>query len=186
MQQSPLMSEFILHQTLAIYQGLTSRTDHSTPHHTRCLQPELGYSARPSTRKRPHSPSAANVLRTARFLRDINAEVRTDLAHKLDEPEPRRVGMNARKWPTARRDDRGDLASARSRQAQERLLVGEGYSNDNLLFCLPDGRSFHPERFSREFDRKQATYNRLHPLAPLPRLRLHDLRHTWATLAQVS
>src|ERR1035437_5593080 len=106
------MSEFILHQTLAICQGLTSRTDHSTPHHTRCLQPELGYSARPSTRKRPHSPSAAKVLRTARFLRDINAEVRTDLAHKLDGPEPRRVGMNARKWPTARRDDRGDLASA--------------------------------------------------------------------------
>jgi integrase len=73
-----------------------------------------------------------------------------------------------------------------SRQAQERLLVGEGYSNDNLLFCLPGGRGFHPERFSREFDRKQATYNRLHPLAPLPRLRLHDLRHTWATLALVA
>ena len=70
-----------------------------------------------------------------------------------------------------------------SRQAQERLLVGEGYSNENLLFCLPDGRGFHPERFSREFERKQATYNRLHPSAPLPRLRLHDLRHTWATLA---
>jgi hypothetical protein len=66
------------------------------------------------------------------------------------------------------------LRQQRSRQAQERLLVGEGYSNDNLLFCLPDGRGFHPERFSREFDRKQATYNRLHPLAPLPRLRLHD------------
>jgi integrase len=31
-----------------------------------------------------------------------------------------------------------------SRQAQERLLVGEGYSNENLLFCLPDGRGFHP------------------------------------------
>jgi integrase len=55
-----------------------------------------------------------------------------------------------------------------SRQAQERLLVGRG---------------FHPERFSREFERKQATYNRLHPSAPLPPLRLHDLRHTWATLA---
>jgi integrase len=26
-----------------------------------------------------------------------------------------------------------------SRQAQERLLVGEGYSNENLLFSLPDG-----------------------------------------------
>ena len=26
-------------------------------------------------------------------------------------------------------------------------------------------------------------YNRLHPATPLPKLRLHDLRHTWATLA---
>jgi integrase len=41
----------------------------------------------------------------------------------------------------------------------------------------------HPERLSREFERKQATYNRLNPDSPLPRLRLHDLRHTWATLA---
>jgi len=37
--------------------------------------------------------------------------------------------------------------------------------------------------FSREFERKQGTYNRLNPDTPLPRLRLHDLRHTWATLA---
>jgi integrase len=41
------------------------------------------------------------------------------------------------------------LRQQRSRQAQERLLAGEGYPNDNILFCLPDGRSFHPERFSR-------------------------------------
>jgi hypothetical protein len=37
-----------------------------------------------------------------------------------------------------------------------------GYKNDDkLIFTLPDGRGYHPERFSREFDRKQATYNRL-------------------------
>jgi integrase len=69
-------------------------------------------------------------------------------------------------------------------QAQERLWVGPGYqSAERLVFTLPDGRGYHPERFSREFERKQATYNRLNPTTPLPRLRLHDLRHTWATLA---
>ncbi len=52
-----------------------------------------------------------------------------------------------------------------------------------IIFTLPDGRGYHPERFSREFERKQATYNRLHAATPLPKLRLHDLRHTWATLA---
>jgi hypothetical protein len=36
---------------------------------------------------------------------------------------------------------------------------------------------------SREFVRKQAQHNRERPDAPLPRLVLHGLRHTWATLA---
>jgi integrase len=76
------------------------------------------------------------------------------------------------------------LNSWKARQSAERLLVGPAYqSAEKLVFTLPDGRGYHPERFSREFERKQATYNRLHPTTPLPRLRLHDMRHTWATLA---
>ena len=45
------------------------------------------------------------------------------------------------------------------------------------------GTPLHPERFSREFLRKQAAHNKAHPDEPLPRLKLHGLRHTWATLA---
>lgn len=74
------------------------------------------------------------------------------------------------------------LRQQRVRQAEHRLAMGVGYQGD-LVFCHPDGRPFHPERFSREFDRKLERYNREHPDAPLPRIRLHDLRHTWATLA---
>ena len=44
------------------------------------------------------------------------------------------------------------------------------------MFCHPDGRPYHPDRFSREFDRRVARHG-------VPRIRLHDLRHTWATLA---
>jgi integrase len=51
------------------------------------------------------------------------------------------------------------------------------------VFCHPDGNVYDPDRFSREFVRKQARYNRAHPEPPLPRLVLHGLRHTWATLA---
>jgi integrase len=51
------------------------------------------------------------------------------------------------------------------------------------VFGFPDGRPFNPDRFSREFDRRQSAYNRDHPEAPLPRLTLHGLRHTWATIA---
>ena len=51
------------------------------------------------------------------------------------------------------------------------------------MFCQWDGTPYHPERFSREFDRKQAYFNRDHPDSPLPAITLHGLRHTWATLA---
>jgi integrase len=76
------------------------------------------------------------------------------------------------------------LKGWKTRQAQERLLVDPGYqSGEHLVFTLQDGGGYHPERFSREFERKQATYNRLHPTTPLSRLRLHDTRRTWVTLA---
>jgi len=68
------------------------------------------------------------------------------------------------------------LRSHRARQSAEKLLLGAGYRDEGLIFCLPDGRPYHPERFSREFDRKQAAYNRTHlapshspPAAPAPR-----------------
>lgn len=75
------------------------------------------------------------------------------------------------------------LANHRERQAEEELLVGAGYRNERWIFCRPDGTPHHPERFSREFIRKQGAYNRAHPDQQLLRLKLHGLRHTWATLA---
>lgn len=71
----------------------------------------------------------------------------------------------------------------RARQAEEKLLLGAGYADQGFVFGQPDGRVYDPDRFSREFLRKQDRYNREHPDAPLPRLVLHGLRHTWATVA---
>lgn len=70
------------------------------------------------------------------------------------------------------------LKAWKARQAAERLQMGGGWHSDDgdLVFTLPDGRPYHPERFSREFDRRVARHE-------LPRIRCHDLRHTWATLA---
>lgn len=68
----------------------------------------------------------------------------------------------------------------RAAQAAERLLVGEAYEDNDLVFCRPDGRPYHPEYFSKVFDR---TLARSPFKDELPRIRLHDLRHTWATLA---
>ena len=68
------------------------------------------------------------------------------------------------------------LRSWRTKQAEERLLLGPAYEDRLLVFCHPDGRPYHPDRFSREFDRRVERHG-------VPRIRLHDLRHTWATLA---
>ena len=68
------------------------------------------------------------------------------------------------------------LREHRKRQAAERLLMGAGFVDHGLVFCRPDGGPLHPERFSRTFSRELAKIG-------LPAIRLHDLRHTWATLA---
>lgn len=68
------------------------------------------------------------------------------------------------------------LRAVRKRQAEERLLLGPDYKDQDLVFARPDGTPQHPEHLSNAFDRRVARYK-------LPRIRLHDLRHTWATLA---
>lgn len=70
----------------------------------------------------------------------------------------------------------GALRAVRTRQAQERLLLGPGFVDHDLVFARPDGRPTHPEYVSMAFDRRVRRFE-------LPRIRLHDLRHTWATLA---
>ncbi len=77
----------------------------------------------------------------------------------------------------------GMLRRWRARQAEEKLLVGAGYNDQEFVFCHPDGSVYEPDRFSREFLRKQVQHNWAHPDEPLRRLVLHGLRHTWATLA---
>lgn len=71
------------------------------------------------------------------------------------------------------------LKSWRAQQNAERLLLGAGYTDLHLVFPTPEGIQQHPEAFSKTFYRRvrQASF------ADLPTIRLHDLRHTWATLA---
>lgn len=77
----------------------------------------------------------------------------------------------------------GMLRTWRAQQNEEKLLAGAGYEDEGFVFCHPDGNVYEPDRFSREFLRQQERYNRANPDEPLPRLVLHGLRHTWATLA---
>jgi integrase len=49
-------------------------------------------------------------------------------------------------------------------------------ASSGLVFTWGDGRPLHPERFSRWFER-------LAREAGLPKIRLHDVRHSYATAA---
>jgi integrase len=71
------------------------------------------------------------------------------------------------------------LKAQRLRQKRLRFAFGPGYEPSDLVFTREDGRAIHPERLSQVFDR-------LVRLAGLPRIRLHDLRHTHATLLLIS
>ncbi len=68
------------------------------------------------------------------------------------------------------------LREHRRRQLEERLAVGPRWEDSGLVFTWPDGRPLHPERFSRWFEQ-------LARVAGLPRIRLHDVRHSYATAA---
>ena len=68
------------------------------------------------------------------------------------------------------------MRALRVSQAQERLLAGIGYIDHDLVFARPDGRPWHPERFSRTFTEQVARHG-------FPPLSVHGLRHSWATLA---
>jgi len=54
------------------------------------------------------------------------------------------------------------------------MLMGAGYDDQDVLFAMPDGRPWNPEIISQAFVR-------LVEASGLPRVRLHDLRHTHAS-----
>jgi integrase len=68
------------------------------------------------------------------------------------------------------------LRAHRKLQAAERHAFGPAYHDHGLAFCREDGTPLRPRSFSRMFDRHVTA-------AGLPRIRLHDLRHSWASLA---
>lgn len=59
---------------------------------------------------------------------------------------------------------------------KEREAFGPDYTDHGTLMCFEDGRTLHPDTITR-------TFNRLVDRAGVRRIRLHDVRHTYATLA---
>ncbi len=93
-----------------------------------------------------------------------------------------RVAESTPKTPSGKRDlfldkDTCDLLRRiRVRQAKTRLELGEAYHDDDLIFCKPAGEPWSPRHLSRMWSTAVAE-------SGLPRLKLHEARHTAATLA---
>jgi integrase len=68
------------------------------------------------------------------------------------------------------------LREHQARQAAERAMVGAGWQDTGLVFTHLDGRPLHPDLISDWFER-------LARAASLPRIRLHDVRHSYASAA---
>ncbi|MEU6020843.1 tyrosine-type recombinase/integrase [Micromonospora sp. NPDC047134] len=68
------------------------------------------------------------------------------------------------------------LTAYKARRAAWRLAAGAAWPDTGLFFVRPDGRPWHPIGVSQRF-------RRLIRKAGLPPIRLHDLRHSAATLA---
>jgi integrase len=68
------------------------------------------------------------------------------------------------------------LRDHRKRQLEDRMAWGSAYHDTGLVVTRENGTCVHPDRFTQMFD-KHVKHS------GLPRIRLHDLRHTHATLA---
>jgi integrase len=60
---------------------------------------------------------------------------------------------------------------------EEREAFGTAHADDGWLFVWPDGSRPHPDTVTDKF-------NRLVDAAGARRIRLHDIRHTWVTIAR--
>jgi integrase len=63
------------------------------------------------------------------------------------------------------------LRTQKRRQAEHRLAVGAGWTDNGLVFTEPDGSCLDPESVAKTFTRRVER-------SKLPRIRFHDLRHT--------
>ena len=67
-----------------------------------------------------------------------------------------------------------ELRAARKRQAAEKLATGAAYADLDYVVCNEAGQPYHPDTLSKLWAKAIES-------AGVPRIRLHDARHTWGT-----
>lgn len=92
---------------------------------------------------------------------------------KVSEPKTKR----GKRVISLARDTIAALKEQAARQADEAQEWGDAWvGEDGYIFTRENGEPLHPDRVSKLFENAVSK-------APVPRIRLHDLRHTCATLA---
>lgn len=114
----------------------------------------------------------ADVDLDAGRLRVVQTVIQTRSTVSIGEPKTDR-GRRSMKLDHGTVDV---LRALRHRTNQERLLTGPDFVDQGLVFHQPDGGWLRPDAVSATFLRRAARDG-------MPRLTLHGLRHTWATLA---
>lgn len=84
------------------------------------------------------------------------------------ERSRRRIGLDPATVAT--------LKAHKARQAAERLEWGPAWSDSGLVFTREDGQPLHPQSLSQFFEKRTKA-------AGLPVIRLHDVRHSYASAA---
>ena len=90
----------------------------------------------------------------------VIADVKTPTSRRTIDLDPRTVAV-LRQWRRA--------------QLEEELALGRRPDDHGIVFAALEGGPTHPDLFSQTFDRHVAK-------STLPRIRLHDLRHTHASI----
>ena len=103
--------------------------------------------------------SVHEAVLNVEYEMDIDS-VKSDAGRRTIDLDPRTVSV---------------LRSWRKTQLEERLAFGLRVGEHHHVFAKPDGSPLHPDYFSQVFERHLAK-------SELPTIRLHDLRHTHATI----
>jgi integrase len=74
------------------------------------------------------------------------------------------------------------LTTHRQRQAEQRALFGPDYNDHGLVFAQVDGRPLRPQAATDRFHALTDAVPAVNEGRPLPRIRLHDLRHGAASI----
>ncbi|MFG1885966.1 tyrosine-type recombinase/integrase [Micromonospora sp. NPDC049102] len=146
--------------------------DHAA-RHAPDLHPMWHYMAYRGPRRGEACGLRDSEVRLHRRETTINNQIATHGYTPVQKPPKSRAGNRDVALDT---DTVKVLTAYKGRRAQWQLAAGPAWPDTGLFFVRPDGQRWHPNAVTQRF-------RRLVRKAGLPPIRLHDLRHSAATIA---